>query len=272
MSAELERLNKRRKALRAIERIKESPERVFLINYSCECFDHWETVRTPRITAIAVHNLDSGPAAFFSIRKEAERLDIPLEEIDSRYDELEKAMLGEYFHFIRSRDDSIFLRWDRGGVRYGFAVLEQRYIELGGKPYSLDRSRKYNLSRALMHIYGQRYIHHPRLENLIKKNGISSEGFLDRKLEIEAFNNKKYDELHISAQRKAEALAGIFRLTADRSLETDARIGDIYGFSPGIFVEIAKSLWKDRAVRFIIKLAGVIALIYVIFRALHIIF
>jgi hypothetical protein len=59
MGKELRRLSRKR-ALEEIDRIMDHPEDVLVIHYSCESFYDRDDGKTPRVTSIAVRNLDSG--------------------------------------------------------------------------------------------------------------------------------------------------------------------------------------------------------------------
>jgi hypothetical protein len=53
--------------------------------------------RSPQITSIALRKLVSAQTVSFSIPQVAERGHIPFEQIEQRYDELEKKMLAAFF-------------------------------------------------------------------------------------------------------------------------------------------------------------------------------
>src|SRR5207248_264499 len=110
----------------------------------------------------------------FSIHQIAEERHVPLNAIHERYDELEKHMLDRFFEFLRVRLHMNWIHWNMRDVNYGFAAIEHRYRVLGGVPIQIAEDRKFDLARALVDLYGVRYIGHPRLENLIKKNKMTA--------------------------------------------------------------------------------------------------
>jgi len=60
MGKELRRLQNRKRALQAIERIIDHPSDSLIVHYSCESFYNRDNGKTPRVTSIAVRNLGSG--------------------------------------------------------------------------------------------------------------------------------------------------------------------------------------------------------------------
>ena len=54
-------------------------------------------------------NYQSGLTTSFSINKIAEINKVKLEDIENRYDELEKSMLTEYFEFISRHKDCYYV-------------------------------------------------------------------------------------------------------------------------------------------------------------------
>lgn len=169
MGRELERLKNRRKASDRLSSILKQRQHVLVIHYSCESFYDRADGRTPRVTSIAVRNLDSGQTESFSIHKVAEQRHIPLAEISEKYDELEKEMLDEFFDFVRTHQNFTWMHWNMRDINYGFQAIEHRYTVLGGSPIKVEEARKFDLARELIAIYGEHYIEHPRLETLLRK-------------------------------------------------------------------------------------------------------
>lgn len=64
-------------------------------------------------------------------------------------------------------------------INYGFPALEHRFRVLKGKSEELDESRKFDLSRALVAAFGNKYMGHPRLIKLMEANHITTLDLLD---------------------------------------------------------------------------------------------
>ena len=260
MGKELRRISQRKKALEKIDKIFDSPEDVLVIHYSCESFYDIKDGRTPRVTSVAVRNLESGQTESFSIHKVAEQNQIVFDDIDGRFDELEKEMLQEYFNYLQLHQSKTWVHWNMRNINYGFQAIEHRFKALDGdSPITLPENKKIDLSRTLISIYGVQYISHPRLEKLINKNQVSHKDFLNGKQESDAFDNKEYVKLHQSTLRKVDIFANLIERVANGSLETNAKWYQIYGLHPKIILEIIREHW-------VYSLFSIIALIVAILR------
>lgn len=187
MGRELQRLRHRKNMLAKIGKMSGRSENTLVIHYSCESFYDRADGRSPRITSIAVRNLASAQTNSFSIHQIAEENNVVLDEISEQYDDLEQKMLDRFFDFVRIHSNFTWLHWNMRNVNYGFAAIEHRYRVLGGSPVQIAEEHKFDLSRALVAIYGIDYIGHPRLESVIKTNKITDKDFLSGKEEAAAF-------------------------------------------------------------------------------------
>lgn len=233
-----------------------------VIHYSCESFYDKADGKTPRVTSVAVRNLASGQTDSFSIHQIAEEEHVDFDKITDHYDDLEKKMLDRYFEFIRNRQHCNWVHWNMRDVNYGFAAIEHRYRVLGGTAIQVSEDRKFDLSRALIDLYGVGYIGHPRLESLIDLNKITAKDFMAGKQEADAFDNKEFVRLHQPTLRKVDTLANIFERTASQTLKTKATWAEQYGFTPAVLGEWAKEHWL---VATLIALGGLLTLVVRVF-------
>lgn len=243
MGRELQRLKRRKSTIQKMDALLEQASTSLVIHYSCESFYDKIDGRTPRITSIAVRNLASGQTDSFSIHQIAEERGVPFNDIDQHYDNMEKAMLDRFFDFVRSHQHFNWIHWNMRDVNYGFAAIEHRFRVLGGTPIQIAEDRKFDLSRALVDLYGVGYIGHPRLETLIAKNKITNKDFLTGKEEAAAFDAKEFVKLHQSTLRKADTLANIFERTSTNSLQTNSSWLERHGYTPAAVAEWAKEHW-----------------------------
>lgn len=262
MASELKKLARRKKALKFIDEIADKEEHVLVVHYSCESFYDIDDGRTPRVTSIAVRNFASGHTESFSIHKIAELKGVKFDDIDKEYDKLEKEMLKDFFSFLGNHKSYTWVHWNMRDINYGFPALEHRYKVLKGKPEELDESKKFDLPRALVAIFGNKYIGHPRLVKLIEKNKITDLNSLDGASEAEAFNNKEYVKLHQSTLRKVDIMANILGRIIDGSLKTNATWSDQYGIHPKIVLEFIAKHWVTSLITGVV---GVGSAIYGIF-------
>jgi hypothetical protein len=231
MGRELQRLNRRRKALKQIENILEHGNVALVIHYSCESFYNKNDGRSPRITSIAVRYLESGQTVSFSIHLVAEELYGKISGIDQKYDDLEREMLQRFFNFVDHHKNYIWIHWNMRDSNYGFSALEHRYRVLKGSPTSIDDDKKFDLARAAVDIYGIKYIGHSRLESIIKLNKITDKDFLSGYEEAKAFENREFLKLHQSTLRKVDTLANLFERISNHSLKTNSTWMEQRGFS-----------------------------------------
>lgn len=236
-------MQKRREALRQLEKLNGNSGHLLIIHYSCESFYDIEEGKTPRITSIAVRFVDTGQTRSFSIHKIAEINQIKISEIEEQYNMLEKEMLTEYFDFVSRYRDYEWLHWNMRDINYGFEAIEHRFRVLNGAPERIQDLRKHDMARLLMDIYGPNYISHPRLEKLVDKNNISKKAFLNGEEEAKAFKDKDFVRLHQSTLRKVEVLHTILERTLNISLRTDSSIRDTYGLSPQGIFNLVKDNW-----------------------------
>lgn len=223
---------RQKEARRVLDGLFSKADRVCVIHYSCESFYDREDGRSPRITSIAVRWLDSAQTASFSIHQTAETSNTTFDKIEDHYDELERDMLKRFFAHLGARKEVTYLHWNMRDSNYGFQAIEHRFRVLGGQDDDLhvvDDNYKQDLPRLLHDIYGADYIGHPRLEELVKKNGIAQRDFLPGAEEAEAFERQDFAALHLSTLRKVDVIANIAVLAHDRQLKTNTTLWAMHG-------------------------------------------
>jgi len=243
MPSEIKKRVRRKKALKRLDELSNNEEHVLVIHYSCESFYDRPEGQTPRVTSIAVRNYASGQTESFSIHKVAELTGAAFTDIDAEYDVLEQKMLKEFFQFMSQHKTYEWVHWNMRDINYGFPALEHRFKVLKGEPIELDESRKFDLSRALVSIYGNKYMRHPRLVKLIEENHITDRDLLDGPGEAAAFDEKEFVKLHQSTLRKVDVLANIMGRVIDESLKTHASWFDKHGAHPKIILEYIAKHW-----------------------------
>lgn len=258
MPSELKKIERRRKTRKKLDELASREDQVLVIHYSCESFYDRPEGQTPRVTSIAVRNYANGQTASFSIHKVAELKHVPFGEIGNNYDQLEKEMLSEFYDYVRQHKPYDWVHWNMRDINYGFPALEHRFKILGGEPVEIDESKKFDLSRALVAIYGNAYISHPRIEKLMEKNRITTKDLLNGQGEADAFDNHEYVKLHQSTLRKVDVLANFLGRTLDGSLKTNAKWKDTHGFSPNIIGEYIAMHWVFTLIVGIIGISSAI--------------
>lgn len=234
------KVQQRRQAKKKLSELMSKSEQVVVIHYSCESFYDRPDGSSPRITSIAVRNLEAGQTTSFSIHQVAERKGYSASALEDHYNQLEKLMLDEFYDYVRRHSSHTWLHWNMRDINYGFPAIAHRYRVLQGNPENLNDSKLVNLSGLLIAIYGVRYIPHPRLKELVEKNHIGHRDFLAGKSEADAFVDKQYVKLHQSTLRKVDIFANVIERAADGSLKTNASWKDTYGSYPAAVAELIK--------------------------------
>lgn len=232
-----------RKAKAKLNDIFDKSDKVTIIHYSCESFYDLPDGRSPRITSIAVRNLETGQTDSFSIHQMAELRRIPMTQADIEpyYNELEKEMLEAFYSYVRVNPEKTYIHWNMRDRNFGFQAIEHRFRVLGGEPIIVQDDRKIDLSGLLIKMYGIGYISHPRLENLLEKNNISARDFMTGKQEAEAFIAGKYVDLHRSTLRKVDVFSNIASRAYDDKLKTLSSWRESRGYSVAVIVDMVKS-------------------------------
>lgn len=262
MQIKTERLRRRKRAFQIMNALKESPNSVLTIHYSCESFYDRPNGSSPRITSIAVRNWGSGQTYSFSIHQQAERDQKSIEDLETEYDTFEKQMLGEFYQFAEKHDRYSWLHWNMRDINYGFPSLEHRARVLGIEPFLIPEDKRVDLSRVLVDLFGVRYMGHPRLTKLIERNKITHRDFLNGQEEADAFEAKEYVKLHQSTLRKVDVFANILERTLDGSLKTNAKWKEIYGGYLPWFTEFVRTHWIVSLISLIGAALGIAQIIW----------
>ena len=257
MAKEQKRLTKRREAQARIDELFSQARHVNVIHYSCESFYDRPGNTSPRITSIAVRNLDSGQTHSFSIHQVAETRGIDLDAITTYYDKLEREMLDSFYDYVRQRPNHRWLHWNMRDVNYGFAAIEHRYRVLGGEPVVIHENDKHDLARILIARYGPAYAGHPRMLNLVKLNHITDRDALSGESEAAAFDGQEYAKLHLSTLRKVDVISNIAEREWNGTLKTNSTWREEYGTTLAGLVHAA----TDHPVFKVLGAIGVVATI-----------
>ena len=252
------RIQRHKKARMKLAELVNNPEHVIVIHYSCGSFYDRPDGSSPRITSIAVRNLESAQTTSFSIHQVAEINGYSLDEVEQHYDQLEKQMLDQFYDYVRSHSGYTWLHWNMRDINYGFRAIAHRYRVLGGQPVEIHDSDKVDLARHLYAIYGRHYMDHPRLQNLVEKNEMSHREFLPGAEEAVAFENKEYVKLHLSTLRKVNILTSIIQLADEGMLKTNSTWKDTYGLYPQAIGEWLRDNWLAALILAIVSIVALV--------------
>ncbi len=261
MEGAAERHRRRQAARKVIADVAAHARSTAVIHYSCESFYDRADGSSPRITSLAVRNLDSGQTASFSIHQIAEREQVPRERIETEYNRLERQMLEEFYRCVGERRDFKWLHWNMRDINYGFPALAHRLRVLGGQPIEIHDSQLFDFARLLIAMFGPAYVSHPRLTSLMTLNDVSAKDFLTGEQEADAFVHKDYVKLHQSTLRKVDVMSNLFyRLTAG-TLKTNASVVEIYGGRFWYAVELLRDHPVMVVVSVVASLASIVGVV-----------
>lgn len=234
---------KHKSARKIFSDIDKNPSKYLIIHYSCESFYDIKDGHTPRITSIAVYDYATAQTDSFSIHKMAEKSHVDFDDIKNHYDELEKAMLDEFFEYAKEHKAYFWIHWNMRDMNYGFKAIEHRYSVLGGEPYKIPDVNKIDLARQLINCYGVGYAEHPRMEKLLEQNEIKAKDYLNGQQEADAFANREYVKLHMSTLRKVDVFANFLNRAINNTLKVKSKWTEIYGISIQGAIDLCRDTW-----------------------------
>lgn len=202
--------------------VANEPDQLYVIHYSSQSlYDADSEGHSPRITSIAVMHFATRQTTSFSVHAVADLLRIGKDEVETRYNDIEKEMLLRFFEFVRDRLDKYWIHWRMQNLTYGFEHLEHRSRLLGNPdPPRVPFENRLDLSAILQSKYGRDYVPNPRMINLAQQNGTLPQGFLTGEQEAEAFKNKDFIRMHASTLAKVDFFRHVILLAQQGRLRT----------------------------------------------------
>jgi hypothetical protein len=145
--------------------IRNHSDRFYIIHYSSQSlYDAEAGAHSPRITSIVVRHYASGQTVSFSTHTTAEYLHIPPDELEAKYDDVERELLRQFYNFSRDRREKYWVHWNMRNVTFGFEHIEHRYRVLTGQePPSIPVEVRINLNDVLKDRFGDDYAADPKM-------------------------------------------------------------------------------------------------------------
>src|SRR4051812_34514538 len=123
MTRKPKRIERLKRAKTKLAELLDRPDRVMVIRYSCGSFYDRPTGASPRITSIAIRNLEAAQVDSFSIHQIAERQGCALTDMEAHYNECERAMLEDFYIFVHNHPNVMWLHWRMRDANYGFQAI-----------------------------------------------------------------------------------------------------------------------------------------------------
>ncbi len=209
--------------------IKNNADQFYIIHYSSQSLFDSEassgaSALSPRITSIVVQHFESRQTVSFSTHTIAEIIGVPLAEIVSRYDEIEKELLNQFYNWAKDRREKYWVHWNMRNVTFGFEHLEHRYQVLhNSKPPSIPVEVRVSLNDELSDRYGRDFASNPKMISLMDLNGPRIQGFMTGAEEAEAFKNSDFIRMNTSTMVKVEFFRNVVTLSLKGKLKTNSK-------------------------------------------------
>jgi hypothetical protein len=155
-------------------------------------------------------------------------------------------MLKDFFEYIKQDRQLIYLHWNMRDSQYGFHALSNRFSVLtGAKPeYEIPVTNQLNIARLLEDYYGLNYVDDPKMKNIINHNPeIKPKFILDGLEEANAFDERRYNDLHRSTLSKVRLFNNILNLVSDKKLKVSTTRLKAFGISPQVLFEMVRDTW-----------------------------
>jgi hypothetical protein len=209
--------------------ISVNADQFYIIHYSSQSLFESEAnsganALSPRITSIVVQHFESRQTISFSTHTIAEVIGVPLAEIVSKYDDIERELLSQFYNWAKDRREKYWVHWNMRNVTFGFEHLEHRYQVLhASKPPSIPVERRVSLTDELSYRYGRDFAPNPKMISLMELNGPRIQGFLTGADEAKAFKDNDFIRMNTSTMVKVEFFRNIITLSSKGKLKTNSK-------------------------------------------------
>ncbi|WP_210201626.1 hypothetical protein [Bosea sp. CS1GBMeth4] len=205
--------------------VRTQPERFYIIHYSSQAlYDEGIEAFSPRITSVVVMQFQLRQTQTFCLHSIAEELGIGRDDVEARYDDIERELLSRFFSFVKNNQDKYFVHWNMRNQVFGFEHLEHRFRVLTGEePPRVPIEFRLNLNDILKVKYGADYAADPRMASLMLLNGKPPRGFLTGEQEAEAFKRKEFIRMNSSTICKVEFFRHVIVAAQQGKLRTAGR-------------------------------------------------
>lgn len=202
----------RKAAVANLQKLTEDPSKVLFIHYSqSNTFedDDYGNI-SPIITSIVIKSLDGQIDQQFAIHFEADKADIPIDEIQYSYRDLELRILKLFNEFVRRHNSCNWIHWDMKNIHFGFEAIKHRYEKIFGdlKNYNeIPINNKTNLRAIIEGMYGESFVNGPdKLKSLLVCNSgnIESNVYLSSNVESTEFERKNFINVIQSVDLKTD--------------------------------------------------------------------
>lgn len=202
----------RKIAVANLKKLIEDPSKVLFVHYSeSRTYDDDDYGNiSPIITSIVIKSLDGQIDKQFAIHLEADKADIPKDQIQDSYRELELRILKLYNDFVRRHLDYFWIHWDMKNIHFGFEAIKHRYekiFESLDDYCEIPNNNKKNLKTIIEGMYGDDFVSGPDTLSqlmLCNSNNIENSTYLSKDIESSQFEYKNFIAVIKSVDLKVE--------------------------------------------------------------------
>jgi hypothetical protein len=226
-------LLRRTAAREEIARAMASRIHAFVVHYACEGFEKPDR----RVTAIAARNLGSGATQSFEMSTMLRRVGIdPVKATPLELDKAEREMFKAFYGFVsRHLSSTHWLHWNMRDSTFGFAALENRYRQLGGKPILIPEAFRVDLAARMIDIYGDNYAARDnRLRSLADRNHLVTKHLLDGAEQAAALQQGDFEVVDRSLHNRLDLMYAVATKANDNTLKTEATFADRIAAAGGL--------------------------------------
>lgn len=216
----------RKIAVRNLKKITEDPSKVLFVHYSESSTyddDDYGNI-SPIITSIVIKSLDGQTDKQFAIHLEADKADIPKDQIQDSYRELELRILKLYNDFVRRHLDCFWIHWDMKNIHFGFEAIKHRYekiFESLDDYCEIPNNKKKNLRSIIEGMYGDNFVSGPDMLKalmLCNSDNVEDYAYLSRDNESSQFENKNFIAVIRSVDSKVEFIKKATKKLSNKTL------------------------------------------------------
>lgn len=186
-----------------LETLRRIKNKICILHYSSSSLKEHPV----KISAITLAEFNSNKSITYSIESKPE-----------------EELLSDFFGYVQSHPDKVYVGWNLKDISYGTQVLERRYRDLNRKEPPAIKN-VFDLDGIIEEKYGKKYVDHEpqgKLYNLLILNNISCISFLPGKVEAELYEKNEFRKVEMSNSCKVMGIKKILELLFDNKLKTNA--------------------------------------------------
>jgi DNA polymerase elongation subunit (family B) len=170
----------------------------------------------------------------------------------------EKEMLEEFYEYIRTHNDNVFVGWNLKNDTYGLQVIERRYKQVTGSEVPIRLEHVFDLDSIFQKKYGSCYVSHGifgKMYSLFALNGVNLEYFIEGKREAELFDKEEIRKIEMSNICKVQGINNVLELSFANKLKIENGLK----YKVQYFIDNSLSI---KIIMIVAALLGVILTVY----------